>query len=143
MGRRDNVRREAMPIPDRKPPADAPVPVTVENFIRAESDFCFAPLAEERGAFGKLLHVRVLTPLDQQGTIHNNRDTLYSAGIFDLDAGPLTVTLPDSGKRFMSMQIISDDHSTWPAVYAPNSRTFAARKSGLVGSVPSAATRMI
>ena len=58
MDRRDDVQREVRPIPDRKPPADAPVPVTVENFIRAESDFYFAPLAQERGAFGKLLHVR-------------------------------------------------------------------------------------
>jgi hypothetical protein len=34
-----------------------------------------------------------------------NRDTLYGGALFDLDAGPVTVTLPDSGKRFMSMQI--------------------------------------
>jgi len=119
-----------MPIPDRKLPANAPLAVTVENFIRAESDFYFAPLAKERGAFGKLLHVRELTPLDQQGTIRNNRDTLYSAGIFDLDAGPLTVTLPDSGKRFMSLQIISQDHYTWPAVYAPSSRKITREEIG-------------
>jgi hypothetical protein len=41
-----------------------------------------------------------------------NRDTLYSAAIFDLDAGPVTITLPDSGKRFMSMEVINEDEYT-------------------------------
>jgi hypothetical protein len=36
--------------------------------------------------------------------------------VFDLDAGPATVTLPDAGKRFMSMQVINEDQYT-PAVY--------------------------
>jgi hypothetical protein len=35
-----------------------------------------------------------------------NRDTRYSAAVFDLDAGPVTIALPDAGKRFMSMQVI-------------------------------------
>ena len=39
-----------------------------------------------------------------------NRDTLYSSALFDLDAGPVTITLPDAGKRFMSMQVINEDH---------------------------------
>ena len=29
--------------------------------------------------------------------------------MFDLDAGPVTITLPDAGKRFMSMQVIDED----------------------------------
>jgi hypothetical protein len=41
-----------------------------------------------------------------------NRDTLYSFAIFDLDAAPVTITLPNAGKRFMSMQGISQDHDT-------------------------------
>jgi len=28
----------------------------------------------------------------------------------DLNGGPVTITLPDAGKRFMSMQIINEDH---------------------------------
>jgi hypothetical protein len=38
-----------------------------------------------------------------------NRDTLYSQALFDLDAGPMTITLPDAGKRFISMQIINEE----------------------------------
>ena len=42
--------------------------------------------------------------------IRLNRDTLYSFGVFDLDAGAVTVTLPDAGKRFMALQVINEDH---------------------------------
>ena len=41
-----------------------------------------------------------------------NRDTLYSAAVFDLDAGPVSITLPDAGRRFLSMQVINEDHYT-------------------------------
>ncbi len=45
-------------------------------------------------------------------SIRGNRDTLYSTRVFDLDAGPATISLPDAGKRFMSLQIISEDQYT-------------------------------
>ena len=66
----------------------------------------------EDGAFGKLRHRRTMASIDAQDVVRMNRDTLYSSGVFDLDAAPLTVTLPDAGKRFMSMQVISQDHYT-------------------------------
>jgi hypothetical protein len=46
-----------------------------------------------------------------------NRDTLYAVGVFELDAGLVTVMLPDAGKRFMTMQLISEDQYAWPAIY--------------------------
>jgi para-nitrobenzyl esterase len=59
-----------------------------------------------------------------------NRDTLYSAGVFDLDAGPVTITLPDTGKRFMSLLPINEDHYTQPAVYAPGRYTYTRSQVG-------------
>ena len=38
-----------------------------------------------------------------------NRDTIYSAAVLDLDGAPVTISLPDAGKRFMSMQVINQD----------------------------------
>jgi hypothetical protein len=32
--------------------------------------------------------------------------------VFDLDAGPVTITMPDSNRRYQSLQIISEDHYT-------------------------------
>lgn len=91
------------------------VPVTVDNFVRAESDMYIANLAKQAG-MGKLLHRREPASIEHQTVIRLNRDTLYSSGAFDLDAGPVTITMPNAGKRFMSMQVINEDHYV-PAVY--------------------------
>jgi hypothetical protein len=87
----------------------AAVPVTVDNFVRAETDNYLAINAKE-GGIGKLSHRREPASIDHQTVIRLNRDTLYSFGVFDLAAGPVTVTLPDASKRFMSLQIINEDH---------------------------------
>ncbi|CCM78261.1 DUF1254 domain-containing protein [Rhizobium mesoamericanum] len=72
-----------------------PTPVTVDNFVRAESDTYIGSLAKQAGGLGKLVHHREPTPVEDHSVIRLNRDTLYSYGIFDLDAGPVTFTLPD------------------------------------------------
>src|SRR5215472_10784381 len=33
-------------------------------------------------------------PIDQQTVVRDNRDTLYSPGVFAFDPGPVTITLP-------------------------------------------------
>jgi hypothetical protein len=42
--------------------------------------------------------------------IRTNRDTLYSLALFDLDAGPVTISLPEAGTRFRSMMVLNHDH---------------------------------
>jgi len=83
-------------------------PVSADNFNRAESDMYFAGTIKN-GGFSKFNHNREVMPIDKQAVIRANRDTLYSAGVFDLDAGPVTITMPDAGKRFMSMMVIDED----------------------------------
>ncbi|KRR19294.1 carboxylesterase [Bradyrhizobium lablabi] len=87
-----------------------PVPVSPDNFNRAESDMYFASSAKEAGGTGSLLHRREVVPVEKQPVVRANRDTLYSSGVFDLDAGPVTITLPEAGKRFMSLQAFNQDH---------------------------------
>jgi hypothetical protein len=91
--------------------AQMAIPVTVDNFVRAETDLYFGN-SVEAGGFGGWHHIRQLLPIDHQTVIRGNRDTLYSTRVFDLDAGPATVTLPATGERFMSLQIISEDQYT-------------------------------
>lgn len=93
-----------------------PVSVTVENFRRAESDMYFATIVKQAGGPGRFYHYREVMPIDKQTVVRANRDTLYSAAVFDLDAGPVTITLPDPGKRFLSMQVIDEDQYC-PAVF--------------------------
>jgi len=49
--------------------------------------------------------------------VRQNRDTLYSVAVFDLDAGPVTISLPDTGMRFMSLQIFDEDEYVVEVVY--------------------------
>ena len=107
----------------------AGVPVTLDNFIRAETDLYFGKAVDD-GGFGKLRHRREMASVDKQDVVRMNRDTLYSSGVFDLEAAPLTITLPDTGKRFMSMQVLSEDHFTTEVVYAPGTYTYTKDKVG-------------
>jgi hypothetical protein len=99
--------------------AQTPTPqaelVTVESYNRAQTDVYFAGVVKN-GGFGKFRHSRELAPPAQQGIPRPNRDTLYSFAIVDLDAGPVTITLPDAGKRYMGMQVVNQDQYT-PATY--------------------------
>lgn len=98
------------------------VPVTPDNFARAESDFYFAGVVAN-GGFGQFDHTREPTPLDKQTVIRLNRDTLYSSAVFDLDAGPVTISLPDAGGRFMSLQVIDQDQYTYGVFHDPAAYT--------------------
>ncbi|MCW1820352.1 MULTISPECIES: DUF1214 domain-containing protein [Mycolicibacterium] len=95
-----------------------------DNFARAESDLYFANIVND-GGFGQFFHNREMSSIDHQIVIRQNRDTLYSAAVFDLDAGPVTITLPENAGRFMSLQIISEDHYTTNVAYAPGELTFS------------------
>jgi len=103
--------------------------VTVANFQRAESHMYFAKAVED-GAFGCLGHHRTPVAIDAQDVIRMNRDTLYSFGVFDLEAGPVTIELPNVGGRFMSLLLIDEDHYTLPVVYAPGAYTFTREQVG-------------
>lgn len=103
--------------------ATAAEPVTVDNFKRAESDLYFAGILRESGGVGKLAHNREPAAIENQTVIRLNRDTLYSTAVLDLDAGPATVTLPDAGGRFMSMQVVNEDHYVPEVHYGAGSYT--------------------
>lgn len=117
----------ALPAAQTSPGAS--VPVNDSNFCRAESDRYFSETVNE-GGFGKLYHNREMTRIDKPTVVRMNRDTLYSAGVFDLDAAPVTITLPDPGKRFMSIEAISEDHYAIEVVYAPGRYTYTKDKVG-------------
>jgi len=103
--------------------------VTVENYIRAQTDVNFAGVAKN-GGFGKFRHGRELASPVQQGIVRPNRDTLYSFAIVDLDAGPVTVTLPDAGKRFMGMQVVNQDQYTPTTYYGAGTHTLTREMIG-------------
>jgi hypothetical protein len=103
--------------------------VTINNFARAESDLYFGNMAKD-GSFEKFLHRREPATIENQTVIRLNRDTLYSSAVFDLDAGPVTITMPDAGKRFMSLMIVNQDHYVQNVFYGPGSHTLTKANVG-------------
>lgn len=108
---------------------EKPVRVNIDNFRRAETDTYFARFVKQ-GGFGKLNHERELADIDRQAVIRLNRDTLYSMGVFDLDASLVSVTLPDTEKRYMALQVVNGDHYTTDVFYAPGTYTLAKENVG-------------
>ncbi|TWT47772.1 DUF1214 domain-containing protein [Botrimarina hoheduenensis] len=85
------------------------IPVTIMNYIRAESDVQFKGYAERAGGVGEILHLREPYSVENQTTIRGNRDTLYSAVVLDLSS-PAVIVKPESADRFQSLLVISQDH---------------------------------
>lgn len=109
--------------------AGAPVRVTVDNFPRAESDRYFG-LTVKRGGFGTFSHFRELVPAGARTVVRPNRDTLYSTAVFDLDAGPVTVNMPNSGRRYMSLAVLDEDSHVLGVHYKGGSYTFTRQNIG-------------
>jgi len=105
------------------------VKVTADNYVRAESDVQMKGYAEAMDAFGKFAVNRKHYAVDNQVTVRGNRDTIYMFGTFDLTS-PLTITIPDSGDRYMSMQAISQDHNIPPSLYGPAKKTYTMENMG-------------
>jgi hypothetical protein len=82
------------------------------------------------GGFGKFIHDREIMPIDKQAVVRANRDTLYSAAVFDLYAGPVTVTMPDAGKRFMSMMVIDEDEYATLVFYGAGTHPLTKKLTG-------------
>ncbi len=85
-------------------------PVTVDTFVRAESDTMIRANMSMVGVeIGKFAHLRKPTTPDNQPVIRMNQDTLYSATVIDLSK-PVSITLPEVGGRYMSMHVVNQDH---------------------------------
>jgi hypothetical protein len=105
------------------------VPVTADNFTRAETDRYFS-VAVNQGGFGKFFHHREPMPIHKQDVVRANRDTLYSVAVFDLDAGPVTIVLPDAGSRFRSMMVIDEDQYALAVAYDAGSYSLSSEAVG-------------
>ena len=101
----------------------------VDNFVRAESDLYLGKMVAT-GSLGRFVHSREAVPIDAQNVVRMNRDTLYSSAVFDLDAGPVTITLPEADGRFMSMAVINEDHYVPLVTYGAGRQTLSKESVG-------------
>ena len=94
------------------------VPVTINNYVRAETAAQFDRIVRMSGGINKLERFRQPTPLDRQSVIRMNRDTLYSFGIVDISEGA-KLTLPETGGRYNSAMIVNEDGYINNVYYEP------------------------
>jgi hypothetical protein len=106
---------------------DAPK-VTAFNYVRAETDIQMKGYIDSFKCFGQFHHNRQPYDVDNQVTVRGNRDTLYSFGVWDLTS-PVTITLPETGGRYQSLMVVSQDHSIW-SFYGPRTGTLTEEKVG-------------
>ncbi len=105
------------------------VNVTVETFVRAESNRMLANLMASCGGINQVHHNRVPTPLDQQTVVRMNRDTLYSFAVVDLADGA-TVTMPDGSDRYCSLMVVNQDHYINRIIHEPGEHQLNATDLG-------------
>ena len=102
--------------------------VTAFNYVRAETDVQMKGYIATYNNFGKFEHFRQPYDVNNQVTVRTNMDTLYSFGVWDLRS-PVTITLPETGGRYQSLMIVSEDHSIW-SFYGPRTGTLTEEKVG-------------
>ena len=98
--------------------------VTPDNFARAESDMQFMTVVK-RGGFGRFTHERDFAPAGRQAAPWADGDVLRSRAVFDLEMGPISITVPAAGARFVSLEALDEDHYTLAMFYGPGTYTFS------------------
>ena len=98
--------------------------VTPDNFARAESDMQFLAVVK-RGGFSRLVHDRDFPGPGRAAMPWADSDVLRSRGVFDLELGPVSVTVPPAGDRFVSIEALDEDHYTVSVFYGPGTYTFS------------------
>ena len=89
--------------------ANDQIPVTLENYKVAESDFAFGGTVK-LGGENKLIHLPVKEfDLSKQVVVRMNQDTVYSGAVVDVSKGA-SISLPKTDGRYMSAQITQNDH---------------------------------
>lgn len=80
---------------------------TADNFSSAMADIYFQQVID-RGGNNRFVHLREVSSVETQNIIRENRDTLYSWGIFDVTGG-LELLLPATDGLFMTALVIDND----------------------------------
>ncbi len=115
-------------LPDIDSSAWAADPVnygmTAAEYINAEAHAFFAEFIGRAG-INRFSHFKTLATPDDTWVVSPNVDTLYSVGIVNVTEG-FTLEIPDTGERFLSIQITDENHITPLHLYGGGVRKFTA-----------------
>jgi hypothetical protein len=98
--------------------------MTAKQYIQAESRAFMADFIGRTGV-NTFFHFPGLSSAEDTWVVSPNNDTIYSVATVNARDG-FTLKLPDVGDRFLSVQIITEDHTTPFYLYGGKIYTFAA-----------------
>lgn len=104
----------------------APIGMTPAQYINSESRAFMADFLERAG-INAFHHFVGLTKAADKWVVSPNNDTIYSLAIANAREG-FTLELPEVGDRFLSTQIITEDHMTPFYIYGGGTHEFSAEQ---------------
>jgi hypothetical protein len=99
--------------------------MTPRDYIQSESRAFLANFLGRAG-LNQFYHFKGLTTAADHWVVSPNNDTIYSIAVVNVSRG-FTLKLPEVGKRFISTQIVTENHMTPFYVYGGGVRTFQAK----------------
>ncbi|WP_189358857.1 DUF1214 domain-containing protein [Algibacter mikhailovii] len=104
----------------------SPIIVTQENFPTAYSYLRMGAIVERAGGVNKLIEMpRPSSNPKEQLVVRMNRDTYYSSAVMDVSEDAF-ITIPET-ERYVSIQIIDENHETQPMIYGPGKHKITAK----------------
>ena len=124
------------PPPAVRIDAEDVTPLTADNYATAETQSIFAGAYIKKIAqatctsgMGVVMHERVPSDPNHKAFPRVNFDTLYSWILLDLNS-PATITLPETGGRYQSAQVLNEGHWMPFVVTEAGSFTLTRENSG-------------
>ncbi len=81
-------------------------------------------------SLGRFLHRREPIFLDARAAAGGGRAALYSIAVFDVETGPVTITLPDAGRRQMTLTAMDERHALQAVYHGPGTHTLSRDRLG-------------
>jgi hypothetical protein len=122
-------------VPPAAPPVVQTTTVTDENYALAESQVIFTDYVKRIAAatgtngVGVFMHNKKGADPKDRTVVRINFDTLYSFAIVDL-AEDATLTMPETGGRYQSAWIITEEHYNPMAFTTPGSHLLTQENAG-------------
>lgn len=98
--------------------------MTAKTYIQSETRAFFADFIG-RSAINSFYHFTNLSTAEDTWVVSPNNDTIYSIATVNATKG-FTVEIPDIGDRFVSIQIVTENHMTPFYYYESGPRSFSA-----------------
>lgn len=98
--------------------------MTAKQYIQSDTRAFFADFLG-RAALNEFYHFTGLSTAEDTWVVSPNNDTIYSIATVNATEG-FTVEIPEVGDRFVSIQIITENHMTPFYYYESGSRSFSA-----------------